>query len=97
MSIAWSAPVKPRPVVTIQPGIVLPKAFFGRSRELALRNYDITADRQVPHFDSVRYTTKDGLQRDDEELFLPLSDEGVIVNRILVYVITTMVPLREQR
>ncbi len=73
------------------------ESFFGRSRELALRNYDITADRQVPHFDSVRYTTKDGLQRDDEELFLPLSDEGVIVNRILVYVITTMVPLREQR
>jgi hypothetical protein len=71
-------------------------SFFGRSRDSALRNYEITAEHQRPHFDSVRYMTRDGLQRDDEELFLPLSDDGTTVNRILVYVVTTMVPLREQ-
>jgi hypothetical protein len=73
------------------------ESFFGRSRESALHNYDVVAENKVPHFDSVRYTTKDGMQRDDEELFLPLSDDGEIVNRILVYVITTMVPLRDKR
>lgn len=73
------------------------ESFFGRSRETALRNYDVVAEHKIPHFDSVRYTTKDGMQRDDEELFLPLSDDGEIVNRILVYVVTTMVPLREKR
>jgi hypothetical protein len=73
------------------------ESYFGRSRKSALRNYDITVETKRPHFDSVRYTTKDDLQRDDEELFLPLSDDGTTVNRILVYVVTTMVPLRGQR
>ena len=41
--------------------------------------------RRRPHYDDDPYITPDGRFSDDETLFLPLSEDGEHVSRILVF------------
>jgi hypothetical protein len=59
--------------------------FFGPSLDDALGCYDIVVATRAPHYDDAPYITPDGRFSDDETLFLPLSEDGETVNRILVF------------
>lgn len=59
--------------------------FFGPSAEDALGCYDTVVATRRPHYDPTPYVTPDGRYSDDETLFLPLSEDGESVSRILVY------------
>lgn len=59
--------------------------FFGPSLDDALGCYDIVVATRAPHYDDAPYVTPDGRFSDDETLFLPLSEDGETVNRILVF------------
>ena len=59
--------------------------FFGPSVENVLGCYDTVVNTRRPHYDDERFVTPDGRYSDDETLFLPLSDDGQTVNKILVF------------
>lgn len=59
--------------------------FFGPSLEDALGCYDRVVATRAPHYDDDPYVTPDGRYSDDETLFLPLSEDGETVSRILVF------------
>ena len=61
------------------------EGFFGPSLEDALRCYDTVVATCSPLYDDEVFVTPDGRYQDDETLFLPLSDDGENVNRILVF------------
>ena len=61
------------------------EAFIGPSVEDALGCYDAAVSTRRPHYDYQPFVTKDGRHPDDEMLFLPLSDDGKIINRVLVF------------
>lgn len=63
--------------------------FFGPSVEDALHCYDTVVTTRRPHYDDEPYVTLDRRYSDDETLFLPLSDDGENVNRILVFATVT--------
>ena len=59
--------------------------FFGPSADDALSCYDTVVMTKRPHYDDSPYITPDGRFSDDETLFLPLSEDGAHVSRILVF------------
>src|SRR5262245_61332976 len=59
--------------------------FFGPSIDNVLGCYDTVVATRRPFYDDERYITPDGRYSDDETLFLPLSDDGETINRILVF------------
>jgi hypothetical protein len=59
--------------------------FFGPSVDDALRCYDAVVATRQPFYDDEAYITPDGRFSDDETLFLPLSEDGETVSRILVF------------
>ena len=59
--------------------------FFGPSVEDVLGCYDTVVATRRPFYDPTPYVTPDGRYSDDETLFLPLSEDGENVSRILVY------------
>ncbi|HEU4825267.1 MAG TPA: PAS domain-containing protein [Dongiaceae bacterium] len=59
--------------------------FFGPSLDDALGCYDRVVATRRPHYDDDPYITPDGRYSDDETLFLPLSEDGQTVSRILVF------------
>jgi hypothetical protein len=59
--------------------------FFGPSLEDALSCYDTVVATRQPHYDDTPYVTPDERFSDDETLFLPLSEDGEHVSRILVF------------
>ena len=61
------------------------EGFFGPSLEDALGCYDTVVRTRGPLYDDVSFVTPDGRFSDDETLFMPLSEDGVTVSRILVY------------
>jgi hypothetical protein len=61
------------------------EGFFGPSLEDALGCYDTVVRTCRPHYDATPYITPNGRFSDDETLFLPLSEDGSTVNRILVF------------
>jgi hypothetical protein len=61
------------------------EGFFGPSLENVLGCYDTVVETQRPFYDNERFVTPDGRYSDDETLFLPLSDNGQNVNRVLVF------------
>ena len=61
------------------------EGFFGPSLDDALSCYDAVVRTRAPHYDDAPYITPDGRYSDDETLFLPLSEDGETVNRILVF------------
>ena len=59
--------------------------FFGPSVEDVLHCYDTVVKTRAPHYDDEPYVTADHRNPNDASLFLPLSDDGENVNRILVF------------
>lgn len=59
--------------------------FFGPSLDDALGCYDTVVRTRRPHYDDAPYVTPNGRYSDDETVFLPLSDDGETVTRILVF------------
>jgi hypothetical protein len=68
--------------------------FFGPSLDDALRCYDTVVATRLPFYDDVPYITPDRRYSDDETLFLPLSEDGEAVNRIMVFATVTPNPGR---
>ena len=61
------------------------ESFFGPSVEDALGCYDAVVASRRPFYDRQPFNSADGRYSDDEDLFLPLSDDGRTVNRVLVF------------
>jgi hypothetical protein len=61
------------------------EAYFGPSPEDALGCYDNVVATRAPLLDPTPFTAPDGKWVTDETLFLPLSDDGQHVNKILVF------------
>ena len=61
------------------------EGFFGPSLDDALSCYDTVVRTRRPHYDDTPYITPDGRFSDDETLFLPLSEDGEHISRILVF------------
>ena len=59
--------------------------FFGPSLDDALGCYNTVVATRLPHYDDAPYVTPDGRFSVDETLFLPLSEDGENVSRILVF------------
>lgn len=60
-------------------------AFYCRSKEAALTNYRLVIDLKGPLFDSEVRDSPYSRLSDRGSIFLPLSDDGETVNKILVY------------
>lgn len=62
-------------------------AFFAVSQEEALRNYNLVIDRKTMVYDWARYKTASGFHVSQETIFLPLSDDGVTVNKVITFTV----------
>jgi hypothetical protein len=60
-------------------------AFFGPSAEDALACYDQVVETGAPVVDTTPFTAPNGQYVTEETIFLPLSDDGVHVDKILVF------------
>jgi len=61
------------------------EGFFGPSPEDALGCYDKVVEARAPLLDPTPFTAPSGKWINEETLFLPLSDDGENVNKILVF------------
>jgi hypothetical protein len=61
------------------------EGFFGPSAEDALSCYDKVVETRAPFLDPAPFTAPSGKWSNEETLFLPLSEDGVTVNKILVF------------
>lgn len=61
------------------------EGFFGPSVEDALACYDQVVSTCAPVLDAVPFVSNNGKYVNVETLFLPLSDDGIAVNKILVF------------
>jgi hypothetical protein len=61
------------------------EGFFGPSPEDALDCYDKVVETRAPLLDPTPFTAPSGKWINEETLFLPLSDDGENVNKILVF------------
>ena len=61
------------------------EGFFGPSAETVLANYDRVVSTRAPYLDPRHYVATTGRYVTQETIFLPLSDDGENVNKILVY------------
>ena len=58
--------------------------YFGLSVESSVVNYDKVMATGQPQYDDSHFTSPDGRYIDEADLYLPLSDDGIQINRILV-------------
>jgi hypothetical protein len=65
-------------------GLSVVDAFLGVSLEDALWHYDHTVKTRAPVHDDKPYVSTSGRWVSDETLFLPLSEDGMRIDRILV-------------
>lgn len=68
------------------------EGFYGPSVEDGHKFYDRVVATMVPVYDDSPYVNFDGRYNDEEMLFLPLSEDGATVGRILVICRTTLTP-----
>jgi hypothetical protein len=59
--------------------------FFGPSIEDVLSNYDRVVRAHAPHIDPQHFRASTGRYVTEETIFLPLSDDGERVNKVLVF------------
>jgi hypothetical protein len=59
--------------------------FFGPTAENALQCYDKVVATKAPFLDPVPFTASNGRYATEETIFLPLSEDGVTVNKIIVF------------
>lgn len=68
------------------------EAFYGPSVEDGHKFYDRVVATMAPVYDDSPYVNFDGRYNDDEMLFLPLSEDGIAVSRILLICRTSLTP-----
>lgn len=61
------------------------EAFFAETAEEALACYETVAQSCKPYFFNAPYMTPHGRMAHDDIIFLPLSDDDILVNMILVF------------
>jgi hypothetical protein len=61
------------------------EGFFGPSVEVVLGNYDPVVASRAPFIDPRHFFASTGRYVTEETIFLPLSDDGETVNKILVF------------
>lgn len=61
------------------------EAFFAETAEASTDVYDYVIERRHPFCFREPYRAPDGLMEHDDIIFLPLSDDGLNVNMIMVY------------
>jgi hypothetical protein len=61
------------------------EGFFGPDAEDALGCYDTVVKSRAPLLDPVPFTATNGRYATEETIFLPLSDDGINVNKVLVF------------
>ena len=61
------------------------EGFFGPSAQDALSCYDRVVQSKAPFLDAAPFTAPSGKYVNEETLFLPLSDDGKSVNKILAF------------
>lgn len=61
------------------------EGYFATSAEAALGAYQDVVDRMAPRFERRRFVTPDGRVGNEEAVLLPLSDDGISVNKIIAY------------
>lgn len=61
------------------------EGYFGHSAEDPLSCYDKVVATCEPHLDSTPFIAATGRYVNEETIFLPLSDNGLTVNKILVF------------
>lgn len=61
------------------------EGFFGPSAEDALACYDRVVSTRAPFLDATPFTSEDGRYVTLDTLFLPLSEDGINVSKILVF------------
>jgi hypothetical protein len=66
-------------------GISVGEAFFGVSAEASLSTYQRVVDTRAPFFQSDPFQTPSGRVNNGEILFLPLSDDGEVANKVIVF------------
>lgn len=66
-------------------GKAVAEGFFGPSADDALRCYDSVVETRAPLLDPIPFTAPNGKWINEETIFLPLSDDGEKVNKILVF------------
>lgn len=62
-------------------------AYFAVSREEALCNYNLVIDRKTMVYDWARYRAAGGFHVSQETIFLPLSEDGVMVNMVITFTV----------
>ena len=67
-------------------GMTVEEAYVGRSVDAALQNYRLIIEDHAVVYDWDHAPARSGLKREEEALGLPLSSDGVSVDRIMVYV-----------
>jgi hypothetical protein len=65
-------------------GLSVGEGYFGPSAENALAHYERTVKTRAPVYDDQPYVSSNGRRVSDETLFLPLSEDGERIDRILV-------------
>ncbi len=65
-------------------GMSVYQGFLAPDAKDAISRYDIVVATCAPHFDPVPFRAKDARYQTQETIFLPLSDDDVTVNKILV-------------
>jgi hypothetical protein len=68
------------------------EAYFGPSRAEAVAHYDQVVSTRAPMLDQVPIRAPNGRFVTEEAIFLPLSDDGIRVDKILVYAHSRLIP-----
>lgn len=68
-------------------GHAVDDAFFAVSKDEVLRNYNLAVDSQTLVFDWARYKAPGGYLVSQETIFLPLSDDGQAVNKVITFTV----------
>jgi hypothetical protein len=66
-------------------GKSLAEGYFGESFDESMRAYQRVVDTSAPFYESEPFETPHGRLSNEEILFLPLSDDGKTINKILVF------------
>lgn len=61
------------------------EGYFATSAAAALAAYQDVIDRAAPRFERRRFVTPDGRVGNEESVLLPLSDDCLVVNKIIAY------------
>lgn len=73
-------------------GSTVQEGFHGPSLDEVLENYRIVVTEQKPVYDVEGLYSANGNLKDSESLLLPLSSDGIRVDKVIVYIVISPVP-----